>query len=222
MLLKSTLLALVAQCAPNVSPDTLLAIIKTESAGNPWAIGVNKGKKIRPPKSQEEAVQAAKQLASKGANFDMGLGQINSNNMRWLGLTYETVFEPCTNIMAAAKILSNNYKSAIQSGVQNPLGAALSMYNTGSPLKGYSNGYVSKVYKNHGSGVGRKLLNYDPIVNPSAPEVPALEADRDVPTSNSQIKALISEPPKWDVFAHYQWKMTQQKDATNDTIYSQN
>jgi len=221
-LLKSTLLALVAQCAPNVSPDTLLAIIKTESAGNPWAIGVNKGKKIRPPKSQEEAVRTAKRLAAKGANFDMGLGQINSNNMRWLGLSYETVFEPCTNITAAAKVLSKNYKSAIHSGVQNPLGAALSMYNTGSSTRGYRNGYVSKVYKNHRSGVGRKLLNYTPPVNSSAPEVPALEADRDVQTSYSQIQVVVPEPPKWDVFAHYQWTMTQQKDATNDTIYSQN
>lgn len=221
-MLKSTLLALVAQCAPNVSPDTLLAIIKTESSGKPWAIGINRGKGISQPASQEEAIRTAKELASKGANFDMGLGQINSSNMRWLGLSYETVFDPCTNITAAAKVLSNSYKSAIHSGVQNPLGAALSMYNTGSSTQGYINGYVTKVYRNHGSGVGRKLLNYEPIVNRSASEVPGLGAERDVPTSNSQIKAVISEPPKWDVFAHYQWKMTQQKDVTNDTIYSQN
>lgn len=221
-MLKSTLLALVAQCAPNVAADTMLAIISTESAGNPWAIGVNKGAQITPPKSQSEAVKAAKQLAAKGASFDMGLGQINSNNMAWLGLSFEKVFDPCTNITAAAKVLTNNYKTAVYSGVKNPLGAALSMYNTGSPHKGFRNGYVSKVYKNHGSGVGKRLVNYEALVNQSAPVVPAITAGRAESIQNTQIKNEESEPPRWDVFAHYQWTLSQKEERNDVTIYSQN
>lgn len=221
-MLKSTLIALIAQCAPNVSPDTLLAVIKTESDGNPWAIGVNGGRKIAQPKSQTEAISAAKRLSAKGANFDMGLGQINNSNMRWLGLSYEAVFDPCTNIAAAAKVLSNNYKSAIKGGMKNPLGAALSMYNTGSSHKGFINGYVRKVYKNHHSGLGQKVVSYAPSVNLGASKAPANEAVRSATIQNTQINIEESEPPSWDVFAHYQWTLSQKEEHSDVTIYSRN
>jgi type IV secretion system protein VirB1 len=42
----------------------------------------------------------------------MGLGQVNSNNMRKTNLSVEDAFDPCKNIAAAAKILQSNYVSA--------------------------------------------------------------------------------------------------------------
>jgi Transglycosylase SLT domain len=149
MLSMAHIFALAAQCAPSVAPETLYAVITTESQGNPYAIGVNTGRRLeRQPKSYGEAVAAAKMLLTQGANIDLGLGQINSSNLAWLQLSVEDVFEPCANIRAAAKVLSSNYKAALAAGHDAPLGAALSAYNTGSMTKGYRNGYVAKVFRN--------------------------------------------------------------------------
>jgi Transglycosylase SLT domain len=149
MLSMAHIFALAAQCAPSVAPETLYAVIATESQGNPYAIGVNAGRRLeRQPKSHGEAVATAKMLLTQGANIDLGLGQINSSNLDWLNLSVEDAFNPCENIKASAKVLTSNYKAAIRAGHEAPLGAALSAYNTGSMTKGYRNGYVAKVFKN--------------------------------------------------------------------------
>ena len=144
-------LALAQECAPWVAPQTMAAIVKTESAFRPLAIGVNGGAKLaRQPGNKEEAVVTAKWLISNGYNIDMGLGQVNSSNLARTGLTVEDAFEPCKNVAVAATILHENYKVAqgkVQ-GEQAALQAALSAYNTGSFSKGFSNGYVQKVVNN--------------------------------------------------------------------------
>lgn len=145
--------ALAQECAPNVHPKTLAAIVQTESRFRPFSIGVNYGgpQLRRQPTTKAEAVQAAEGLIAKGYNIDMGLGQINSANLGWLKLTVEQVFDPCTNLAAAAKVLTGNYMRAIKStgDPQRALGKALSAYNSGSFSRGYSNGYVGKVVKSH-------------------------------------------------------------------------
>src|SRR3546814_10211896 len=66
--------------------------------------------------------------------------------MKALGLTWDNVFDPCTNIAAAGAVLSGNYHS-VRAGLhpQRALRIALSMYNTGSQSRGFSNGYVGRV-----------------------------------------------------------------------------
>ena len=100
-------LVLAQQCAPAVHPQTLAAIVKTESGFNPFAIGVNKGglQLTRQPTNKAEAVAAAKTLIAGGQNIDMGLGQINSENLTRLGMTVDEVFDVCKNLSAAALIL---------------------------------------------------------------------------------------------------------------------
>src|SRR3546814_7137337 len=86
-----------------------------------------------------------------GYSVDLGLGQINSRNMRWLGLTLETVFDPCKNIEALGRVLTQNYIKAIAGrDPQTALRIALSLYNTGSSSRGFRNGYVAKVVRNAG------------------------------------------------------------------------
>jgi hypothetical protein len=46
---------------------------------------------------------------NKNGTDDYGLGQINSSNFGWLGLTPQTVMEPCANILAAAKVFIVRY-----------------------------------------------------------------------------------------------------------------
>lgn len=147
--------ALIAQCAYNTHPDTVKAIIQVESAGNPFAIGVNYGgSNKRKPNNISEASRVARSLLAEGKNIDMGLMQINSANMTRFGLSPETIFDPCTNIRVGTKILSSNYAQAVQiyGPGETALRAALSAYNTGSMVKGLRNGYVAKYYK--GKAVG--------------------------------------------------------------------
>lgn len=142
--------ALISQCAYNTHPDTVKAIIKVESAGNPIAIGVNYGGgKSRKPNNATEAALIARSLIANGKNIDMGLMQINSANMKRLGLSTEAMFDQCTNIRIGTKILSANYAQAVDiyGPGENALRAALSAYNTGSMVKGFRNGYVAKYYR---------------------------------------------------------------------------
>ncbi|MGC8698455.1 MAG: lytic transglycosylase domain-containing protein [Halothiobacillus sp.] len=139
---------LYAQCAPSVAPQTLAAIVRVESGGNPWTIGVN-GNYVLPrqPRSKTEAVREANRLIGMGYNIDMGVMQINVNNLRRLNLSVEQVFDPCTNIKAGGQILQSFYlKSAKDIGQgQESLKRAISAYNTGNFRNGFANGYVAKV-----------------------------------------------------------------------------
>src|SRR3546814_16833408 len=99
-------MGLAAQCAPSVAPATIAAIVQTESQGFEWAINVNGlGRKIVPT-SREQAVALARHYIGTGHSVDLGLGQINSRNMKALGLTWDNVFDPFTNIAAAGAVLS--------------------------------------------------------------------------------------------------------------------
>jgi len=208
-----TLSSMLSQCAPEVAPSTLAAIVSVESGGNPYAIGVNRGRQVRQPTSAAEAVAVAKGLLARGANIDLGLGQINSSNLKWLSLSVEAAFDPCSNLAAAARVLTGNYRRAVSLGIQSPLGAALSAYNTGSMQRGYRNGYVAKVYR----ASGRRLLNTwvlpgnvapAPVLL-SAPVEEEPEAGAAVPVPIAAV-SMVGEavappapppPPAWDVFA---------------------
>ncbi|MDV7561164.1 lytic transglycosylase domain-containing protein [Acinetobacter baumannii] len=133
------------QCAPNVDVPVASAIVKSESSFNPFAIGVNKGGRLdKQPKTYNEAVSIAKKLIAQGKNIDMGLGQINSANLRRLNLSVEQVLDPCINLGAMQKILNECRSRA--SG--NDLYQAFSCYNTGNHSSGFRNGYVAKVSNN--------------------------------------------------------------------------
>jgi type IV secretion system protein VirB1 len=126
----------------------MTAIVRVESGGKPYAINVNGTQKlIRQPHNAEEATRWADWLVSRGYSVDMGLAQINSGNLNRLGLTPQQLFDPCTNLRAGAKILTENYLGASRKygGGQDALRAALSAYNTGNYRAGLANGYVAKV-----------------------------------------------------------------------------
>jgi type IV secretion system protein VirB1 len=207
----AVVMGLAAQCAPNVAPETVAAIVQTESRGNELAIGVNGlGRSIAQPTSIARAVELARFYVAKGYSVDLGLGQINSRNMKALGLTWDTVFEPCTNIAAAGAVISGNYRS-VREGLhpQRALRIALSMYNTGSQSRGFSNGYVGRVVGNAGISDG---------IQPVAVKVAAFSGSNDSSSASAaaQLAELVAEntsasgqrraappnpPPSWDVFA---------------------
>lgn len=147
---------LAAQCAPEIHPATLKAVVRTESSGNPYAIGVVGGELERQPRSLAEAIVTARELERQGFNFSMGLGQVNRHNLAKHGETYDTVFEPCRNLKAGGAILKDCYLRAKRTigEEQNALRAAFSCYYSGNFTRGLrpdkvgQPSYVQKVTAN--------------------------------------------------------------------------
>ena len=201
----TALLALASQCAPTVAPETVLAIIQTESSGEQFALNVNGGKQPARQTNAADAAATARRYVAAGYSVDLGLGQINSRNMRWLGLTWETVFDPCTNVAALARVLTTNYNSA-KAGrdPQTALRVALSMYNTGSQTRGFRNGYVAKVVGN--AGIASTAISYRneiPAVAIAASQSVDLAenlAAENTVTEPLPVQVRQAPPPKWNVF----------------------
>ena len=125
-------LALLQACAPEVAPVTIAAIIGTESSGWPWTIDVNglPGGSMR-FSTKQAAVTAAVRYIRMGYKVDMGLAQVDSENLSWLGLSVINVFNPCTNLKAAQRILMGAYRQAGADGTQS-LDGAFQAYNSGN------------------------------------------------------------------------------------------
>ena len=199
----ATLLALAAQCAPNVAAQTVAAIIQTESSGDPFALNVNGGRQPAPQGNAADAATTARRYVAAGYSVDLGLGQINSRNMRWLGLTWKTVFDPCTNVAALGRVLTINY-NAVSNGrhPQTALRVALSMYNTGSLTRGFRNGYVAKVERN--AGVAQTAGANAPLIlttaaSASVDQRAVLMAENTTPEARP-VQAHPAPPPSWNVF----------------------
>lgn len=140
--------ALAQQCAPGVAAETLLAVVHTESAFDTLAIGVNVGPRLGVrPRTPADAAREARRRLKAGGDVDLGLGQINSRNLAWLGLSVDDAFDPCRNLAGAAKVLAFGYRASVQAHAtpQAALRDALSRYNTGDPVRGHRNGYVARV-----------------------------------------------------------------------------
>ncbi len=138
---------LAEKCAPSVAADTLKALVKTESGFNPFAIGVV-GDSVRQPQSLQEAVFTVTKLVAAEKSFSVGLAQINSANFAALGLTAEQLFDPCTNLKAAAVILGKCYEKGALKDEARALADALSCYYSGNEKTGYEHGYVDRVIAN--------------------------------------------------------------------------
>ncbi len=217
----TTILALASQCAPTVAPETVLAIIQTESSGEPFALNVNGGRQPARQTNAADAAATARRYVAAGYSVDLGLGQINSRNMRWLGLTWETVFDPCTNVAALARVLTTNYNS-VKAGrdPQTALRVALSMYNTGSQTRGFRNGYVAKVIGNAGIASSPALYSVEipPVaIAPSA----GVDLRENLAAENAVLTAPILQarpapPPKWNVFERAAYERETQILAKNE------
>lgn len=179
--------ALAARCAPSVAPQTLLAIVAVESGFEPLAIGVNGAPRLTvTATTPAQAAAKAAALIAAGRNLDLGVAQINSRNLRPLGLGLAEAFDPCRNLAASARLLTRDYarSRADQVGAQPALRATLSYYNTGDPSRGFGNGYVAKVTAAAAHIVPALAVDGDPGTDPAIPPPNATPPAR----------------PAWDVF----------------------
>lgn len=161
---------LAERCAPAVAAPTLMSIVRVESGFNPLAIGVNGlPRVVIRAESPAAAARQASALIAGGRSVDLGLAQINSKNLRRLGLSVEDAFDPCRNLAAAATVLQEGYVRSRpgQMGAQPALLQALSYYNTGHPRRGFANGYVAKVTAAAGQVVPVLATASDQPANPA-------------------------------------------------------
>lgn len=190
MLDLAAILILAQTCAPQSAPETLAAVAWTESRFDPLAIGVNRGPRpARRARDAADAARIARGLLERGANLDLGLAQINSDNLEWLGLSPEAAFNPCRSLAAADRILRGGYRPKQDETPQQSLRVALSRYNTGHPERGFRNGYVARVE------AAAVTLGLAPRERPSPAQTPIAPAD-----------SPVEQRPvaDWDVFRRAQ------------------
>jgi type IV secretion system protein VirB1 len=213
--------SLAMQCASNVAPQTVAAIVRTESSGRPLALNINGTRQPKRPTSLADAIATAKRYIAAGYSVDLGLGQINSRNMRWLGLTWETVFDPCTNIAALGQILTQNYHSVADGRhPQTALRIAISLYNTGSTSRGFRNGYVAKVVSNAGVAAGVTADYPEPAPLPTITDDVRRAAIAENSPSAERRAVRPAPPPAWNLFerAAYERKTPPQSASEEGTI----
>ncbi|CAG4896728.1 lytic transglycosylase domain-containing protein [Paraburkholderia saeva] len=175
-------IALAQQCAPQVSPSTMAAIVRTESGFNPYAIGVVHGRLVRQPANEAEAVATVRALDAGGWNFSVGLAQVNRANWPAYGLNEQSAFDPCRNLAAGAAILQGCFELARQARArasndsQSALRASLSCYASGDFSTGYRTGYVQRVVSN----ASVLAPSSEPVVVPPIAPIPVVPVGSDV------------------------------------------
>ncbi|MDN4571816.1 lytic transglycosylase [Pandoraea cepalis] len=172
-MISADLLMLMAQCAPGIHPVTMQAVVRTESGGNPYAIGVVGGHLARQPRTLDEALATVDALARAGWNYSVGLAQVNRSHLADYGLTGAAAFDVCRNVQAGADILARCYARAVSRGHpgQVALRDGLSCYYSGNFQTGYRTGYVQRVVMSVAQASAPDRL----------PTVPAIEAREAIP-----------------------------------------
>ena len=155
--------ALIARCAPTVASSTMEAIVSTESRGHQFAIAdagplylpwAQRKKLVRSYYlgSADAATALAEKLIANGHTVSLGLSQVNDRNLAGMNLTVRQMFDPCANLGAGGKIMTDFYKRASRKfgpGIK-ALNAALSAYNSGDWVRGEKDGYVNLIYRQQG------------------------------------------------------------------------
>ncbi len=143
-------------CPGLAETEIMSKIVRVESSGNPFAIGVVGGRLQRQPTNLQEAVQTVQQLETAGFNYSIGLSQINRIHFKRLGWDGDIKkgFDICMNLEAGADVYVRCKQGAARSAAaetqHDAVRAALSCYNSGNYLDGEKSGYVSKVLANSG------------------------------------------------------------------------
>jgi type IV secretion system protein VirB1 len=190
-------LQLAAACSPNVAPETLAAIVKTESGFNANVVGVN-GPDGRPHfyNSASESTVAAEGFIAAGRNVDLGIAQINwqAGHLQSRSLNVADAFVPCTALRVGGEVLVDCWNRSTGTDAQSKLRATFGCYNTGRPNAVAP--YVSRV-----------ILSAQYVV-------PAIQvAGTDGPAPHEATGAPPQDPnapPSWDVWGKEEYQEEKQ------------
>lgn len=146
---EQSIIEIVDQCAPKSHKELILKIIDIESRGNPLAININGTEaSYLTLESYDQAKKIIEQARNENLSVDIGLTQINSQHFKkdrvfWTrGFTEIDALDACTNIKMSAYLISDAYRR-----YGGDILATLSVYNTGSPTKGFVNGYLDRYFE---------------------------------------------------------------------------
>lgn len=144
-----------ADCAQILYAPLIQQIVRVESGGNPFAIGVVGGRLVRQPRNLEEAVATAQSLEAMKRNYSIGTAQINRIHFKRLGWVDDITrgFDVCENVRAGLGVLQTCYDMALRAGypaghrpgTYDSIHASLSCYYSGDLVTGGRLGYVSRV-----------------------------------------------------------------------------
>lgn len=187
--------ALAQQCAPQISPTTMAAVVRAESGFNPYAIGVVHGRLLRQPSTEAEAIATAHALSANGWRFSVGLAQVNRTNWTPYGLTERTAFDPCRNLAAGAAILQRCFERARHAHADEQAGlrASLSCYASGDFSTGLRNGYVQRVVND-----ARQPVPASPVMVPAIAPIPVIPVTGDPSGSRIQPERATDSRRKLD------------------------
>jgi type IV secretion system protein VirB1 len=182
-------------CAgPTVAVTTGASLVSAESKFDTLAIHDNTTTRSYAPVSRAEAIAIATALYEAGDSLDLGLMQINTANLRDLGVSIPAAFDACRNMAAGAQILLASYLAESGSGApQMMLRRALSRYNTGNPETGFSNGYVARV-ETAATQIVPAIRALDDVSGNRLPK-PAFPGEYNIPRNNDGqlIDALVHQ-----------------------------
>lgn len=178
--------ALLAACLQHgIEHDLIRAIAKQESLGEQTAFYINKWELGQFKNlSLDDAVLVSSKMVAEGYTVDVGLMGINSRNVKRFGVSIREAFDPCINVNMGEQILFENINQAKSKGHsgEDAIKVALSLYNTGSETRGFTNGYVDKVWANYST-----TLQYK-----------AQQADINVPWDvQEHLDPVVREQPAW-------------------------
>lgn len=155
-------------CGEGVRADLMQKIVRVESGGNPYAIGVVGGRLARQPRTLEEAVATVHSLEQQRFNYSIGISQVNRIHFARLGWapSIASGFDACANLRAGAAILKDCFHGAVRAGypgaeldgVNHASRASLSCYYSGNYVAGEKLGYVAKVLGQSGQGAAFRPL----------------------------------------------------------------
>lgn len=145
ILAAATLAALLRNCAPAVSADTMRAIVLVESHGYSYAINDNAihvaycvpSSQVFPC-NREQASKIAYRAIAHGHSIDVGIAQVNLANLQGYHVSLASMLEPCSNLRIGSAILTNAYRtsSARFADQRQALWHAIMAYNSGSLYSG--------------------------------------------------------------------------------------
>lgn len=186
------------QNCPELQPQGIFEkIVRQESAGNPYAIGVVNGSLIRQPKNVKEAVATAANLEALGRNYSVGQHQINKQHFKRYGWQLEDAFDACKNAKAGREIFNQCHADAKKAGYSDleSTKAALSCYYSGDFKRGTRLGYSDSV-----------------LAQPTAEKPPAVQNTLVIPLSASNANNSVVRKPN---------EKRQVKQSTNnETLYA--
>lgn len=147
-------------CTIVAPPEQMSAIVRVESSGHQFAIGVVGHDLSRQPQSVQEARDLVRVLKEGRYNYSVGLAQVNQSNFAKYNLNEANLFDRCANLQVGAEILNDCYAH------HKDWAKAYSCYYSGNAITGFRHGYVDKVLKNIDLPLIAELSKPSPSADP--------------------------------------------------------